>query len=59
MYLYRISEMDPIGNILSKKHQGATGNLGIAISDFHLKDKRQWLHAEMKKWEDVLRNLLI
>lgn len=52
-----VSEMDPVANILSKKHQGATGNLGITIGYSRLRDNQKWLDAEVKKWNDVLNKM--
>lgn len=54
-----VSKMDPVVNILSKRHQGATGNLGIAISHTKLRDNRKWLDSEIKKWDDILNKMLI
>lgn len=56
--LQNVPAMDPVANILSKKHQGATGNLGVAISHLKLKDHRQWLDSEKKKWDEVLNKTL-
>lgn len=49
-----VSETDPVANILSKKHLGATGNLGIPLSYSKLEAHQQWVDAEIKKWNDVL-----
>lgn len=53
------TETDPVANILSKKHQGATGNLGI--SNIYTKQNayQKWMDDETKKWRDVLTNLNI
>lgn len=55
---HHVSEMDPVVNILSKKHQGATGNLGIAISYSKLRENRKWLDSETKKWSDKITHLM-
>jgi argininosuccinate lyase len=34
---------DPKANILSKKHQGATGNLGLQLSIQKIQEYRQWV----------------
>jgi argininosuccinate lyase len=56
---HNVCEMDPVVNILSKMHQGATGNLGIEISYSKLSDCRGWLVAEIKKWDDIINKLMI
>lgn len=54
-----ISTNDPVANILSKKHLGATGNLGIEISYFKRLDNQKWLDTELKNWDDTLKGLLM
>lgn len=56
---YNVSEIDPVANILSKKHQGATGNLGIALSYSKLKDYQEWVNVETKKWKEVLSEIIV
>ena len=53
-----ITETDPVANIMSKKHQGATGNLGISIIYTKQNGYQKWLDVETKKWNDVLATLL-
>lgn len=53
-----IAETDPVANIMSKKHQGATGNLGISIIYTKQNGYQKWLDVETKKWNDVLATLL-
>jgi argininosuccinate lyase len=53
-----VSETDPVANILSKRHQGATGNLGIELIYSRLNDYRKWAEAESEKWKDSLNKLL-
>lgn len=53
-----IAETDPVANIMSKKHQGATGNLGISIIYTKQNGYQKWLDVETKKWNDVLTTLL-
>ena len=52
-----IAETDPVANIMSKKHQGATGNLGISIIYTKQNGYQKWLDVETKKWNDVLATL--
>ena len=51
------SETDPVANISSKKHLGATGNLGIDLSYLRLKDYQAWIDTERHHWADTLANL--
>lgn len=52
-----VTETDPVANIMSKKHQGATGNLGISIICTKQSEYQTWLNAEKKKWDEVLTTL--
>lgn len=54
----RAAETDPVANIMSKKHQGATGNLGIPLIHAKQDGYQKWLDDETKKWNEVLGNLL-
>lgn len=49
--------MDPVANIRSKKHLGATGNLGIAISLEKLQHWKQWSQDHKSAWESLKKNL--
>lgn len=51
---YQADETDPVANILSKKHQGAPGNLGINLSYSKLKDYQKWIDTETQKWKNIL-----
>lgn len=53
-----VVETDPVANIMSKKHQGATGNLGISTIYTKQNGYQKWLDVETKKWNQVLDNLL-
>ncbi|PJD95392.1 MAG: argininosuccinate lyase [Parachlamydia sp.] len=53
-----VSEVDPVANILAKQHLGATGNLGIGLSDAKLETYQKWVDSEIKKWDEVLERLL-
>ena len=53
-----VAETDPVANIMSKKHQGATGNLGISMIYTKQNGYQQWLDVETKKWNNVLATLL-
>ena len=52
-----VAEMDPVANIMSKKHQGATGNLGISIILAKQNRYQKWVDDESKKWNNVIINL--
>jgi len=54
---HSVSERDPVANIMSKKHQGATGNLGLPISYSKLKNYQQWVDVEKEKWDQVITNI--
>ncbi len=56
--LQDVSELDPVANILSKQHQGATGNLGIVLSYSKMEKLKEWVVDESKAWNDVLESLL-
>jgi argininosuccinate lyase len=53
-----IPDMDPVANIMSKKHLGATGNLGIAISHSKIECELKWLDEEHARWNNVVNRLL-
>lgn len=55
--LHSVTETDPVANIMSKRHQGATGNLGISIIHTKKNDYQNWVDVETKKWNDVLIGL--
>jgi len=56
--LGKLKGSDPVANILSKKHQGATGNLGLGIARREAKSFRRSLEKERKRLESVRRKLL-
>ncbi|MBS0290040.1 MAG: argininosuccinate lyase [Proteobacteria bacterium] len=53
--LEQVTCHDPVENILSKTHQGATGNLGIELSEHKIKSYQHWVEqtslqiAKMRK----------
>lgn len=53
-----VAETDPVANIMAKKHQGATGNLGFSIIYTKQNGYQKWLDVETNKWNDVLATLL-
>lgn len=53
-----IQQSDPVKNILSKKHLGATGNLGLQMIRQKQDQYQQWLTLENQKWSLVMKNLL-
>lgn len=54
---HNVSETDPVANILSKNHQGATGNLGLTISYSKIREYQKWIAVESKKWNDIRENM--
>jgi hypothetical protein len=40
---------DPVANILSKTHQGATGNLGIELNRHRIIDYHTWVDQQRKR----------
>jgi len=53
-----LQRIDPETNIRSKRHLGATGNLGLArISQERVK-RQVWCKAELKRWQTVQDKLL-
>lgn len=48
---------DPVENIKSKKHMGATGNLGLSKSAAKIKAEKAAIAKEKKHFEDALRKL--
>jgi argininosuccinate lyase len=49
---------DPVANIASKKHLGATGNLKLDLSIQNIAKQTQWVHAEQSAWDGVLKGLI-
>ena len=58
MNLNHVAIEDPVSNILSKKHQGATGNLGIRSSLLKIEECKKWTERQNKKWSDQKRLLV-
>lgn len=44
---------DPVENILSKTHLGATGNLGLETNRSRLQGYQEWYSALLQKWQRV------
>lgn len=49
---------DPVVNILSKTHQGATGNLGIMTNRIKMNEYQKWMHQTNERWEAAKSSLL-
>ena len=49
--------MDPVENILSKTHQGATGNLGLEISSQKIQAMMNWIGEENSIWDKCKHHL--
>ena len=56
--LQSVSPSDPIENILSKTHQGSTGNLGLSLSHSRMAYYHHWVDRENNKWSAVKTKLL-
>lgn len=52
-----VSMQNPIENILSKTHLGATGNLGLDINRKRLLEYQKWHGALQQKWQRVQTEL--
>ena len=48
--IYRLKRPDPEKNILSKKHLGATGNLGLAKSEKQIKEQLRTLKGKRREF---------
>jgi len=59
MNLSHVTTEDPVTNILSKTHQGTTGNLGIDANICKIIRYREWVEQLNEKWNDQKRNLMI
>jgi argininosuccinate lyase len=51
----RVNMEDPVANILSKTHQGATGNLGLEMSLKRMKVVHTWIEMEKEKNGSVIK----
>lgn len=56
--LDQVANTNPVENILSKTHQGATGNLGLDMSLSRIKSYRDWVDLEKEKWAAIQSHLL-
>lgn len=52
-----VSMQNPIANILSKTHLGATGNLGLGVNRVRLREYQKWHDALQQKWQRVQAKL--
>lgn len=48
--LQDVAMEDPVANILSKTHEGATGNLGLNSCANKIEDYRNWAESLKEKW---------
>jgi argininosuccinate lyase len=56
--LSQVDMEDPIENILKKKHLGATGCLGLNLSESRIQVIQGWIDSEINKWSRLKQNLL-
>jgi argininosuccinate lyase len=54
---HQVAMEEPIANILSKTHQGATGNLGLSANFLKIQDYRTWAELLKEKLNHI-KNLL-
>lgn len=54
----QLEQIDPVKNIRSKTHLGATGNLGLAKVNQQLKAERRWLGKGQAAWKKTVSGLL-
>ncbi len=57
MNLHHVNNEDPVANILSKTHIGATGNLGIHTNNLKIEEYQSWTTHQKEKWTDIKRHL--
>lgn len=53
-----LGQYDPVENIMSKKHCGATGNLGLSLSEKKLQEVSAWVVSEGGRIEGAMKKLL-
>ncbi|PIN77189.1 argininosuccinate lyase [Candidatus Woesearchaeota archaeon CG10_big_fil_rev_8_21_14_0_10_34_8] len=56
--VHLLKDEDPVKNIMSKKHIGATGNLGFDKLNDEVKKYSDWLNKEEKEFSDKIGKLL-
>ncbi len=49
--------LDPVENILSKTHLGATGNLGLGTVFQQIKTEQAWIEQERSQWKKKIEEL--
>lgn len=57
MHPEAVSMQNPIENILSKTHLGATGNLRLDVNRTRLQEYQKWHDAQQEKWQSVQAGL--
>lgn len=57
-HLADLKQVDPVQNIKSKTHLGATGNLQLAKIQTEIKRELRWLKQEQTNWEKATKELL-
>ena len=56
--LGNLENADPVQNILSKTHLGATGNLGLNLARDRARHWRDWAQSARERWQGPLEELL-
>ncbi len=56
--LNSLKEEDPVKNIMKKTHQGATGNLGLALAKKNLEHSKKKVFAARKEFETAIEKIL-
>lgn len=54
----QLEQIDPVVNIKSKRHLGASGNLQLPKIRQTLVKQQQWLRQEQKRWQATVKKLL-
>lgn len=57
-HLDDLQQVDPVANIKSKTHLGATGNLQLNTTLAQVQKEFRWLKQEQAQWQTIIKNLL-
>lgn len=56
--LQTVKSLDPVENILMKKHIGATGNLQLHLATEQMETYAKWLQKEQDSWEETVNKII-
>lgn len=54
---FQVEMEDPVANILTKTHQGATGNLALPLNFARIKEVQEWSSQQSAKWAALKEQL--